>query len=277
MPNPSEFGITVSQQGIPVERAADSQKVLDSDWKFLDVVLEEHVEAGYSAFDTTAVYKVLSVKKHGLGHPPAFLWQLNRVSTALFGETPSFEIVADDENLYVGALLSTNLLNTPFFVDLDVTFFSPDFTKEFTAPVQQAVPFRKSEQSDYGLETLLPEAIGRGIQSTRVEDFGMTSQAKALGIQKHGIVQASGGVISITHNFGAPPFFMLAKYYPEGQRIGAFGYPFGQKPMVSGINIAEGTGRVTKDILVLGGAQYALQDTDKYAYILLKEPLSTAL
>ena len=42
------YGVQISQQGIDVSRAADYQKVLDSNWKFLDIAVEKDVDATYN-------------------------------------------------------------------------------------------------------------------------------------------------------------------------------------------------------------------------------------
>lgn len=72
-------GIQVTQRGIPVEKASDYQKVLDSRWRFMEVALEVDTTITVPAMATPAynTYQRVNIAKHNLtnqGRPfvPAF-------------------------------------------------------------------------------------------------------------------------------------------------------------------------------------------------------------
>ena len=49
-------GIMISQEGVPVERAADYQKVLDSRWRFMEVAQEIDIKVDIPAAPSAGLW-----------------------------------------------------------------------------------------------------------------------------------------------------------------------------------------------------------------------------
>ena len=68
----ARYGVQISQQGVSIERAADYQKVLDSNWKFLDIAFEVDIDVKIGMGARPNGYYLVELFNHGLGYIPAF-------------------------------------------------------------------------------------------------------------------------------------------------------------------------------------------------------------
>ena len=131
----SKSGIQISQEGIPLRRAADYQKILDDRWPFLDIAVEQEFILSKSSFPSATGFWVERVLEHNLGYLPAFTYRNLSYSDNLGGSSSSVEIVATKTAIYVRDLWISGTPMTRLDMSGFLRVFACDITKEFEAPI----------------------------------------------------------------------------------------------------------------------------------------------
>lgn len=270
------YGLQISQEGIPINRAADYQKVLDDRWPFLDIVIERDIDVTKADWPAASGYWTVEVLRHDLGYLPAFKF---REYTNLLSSTYSDKvIIATKTSIYIRGLFILGDPTTAIRIQGKLRVFACPVAEEFSAPINHYEPRPKKDAYDYGVKIL---KHGSRIRSKDASDFSLNTDAKALSIQQTGVVMPDvDGHLIITHNMGYPPTFMIA--YLERYSAWSSGYanPLPEQDCIHPLNNRTEYGstiaksNVTTATLDLAGAQAAL--TRSHAYLIIKDPVEVA-
>lgn len=183
----ARYGIAISQQGIPVKRAADYQKVLDDRWPFLDIVHEVEVPVEVRLVASTGnFYWAVEVFAHNLGFLPAFTCRvMTGTTTSDFSQNISF--VATKTGIYAyGFYISGD--TTSFNFKLFLRVYSRDVTQEFEYATEVPDPLAKRDSRKYGARILKDGVSPAKFTGDEMSDFSLHNNAKVLAIQQTGVL-----------------------------------------------------------------------------------------
>lgn len=247
-------GIEISQEGIDLSQAQDSQKVLDSRFRYYDIAQESMVTLPTLANNgsTQIIYS------HNMGFLPAFdvfdtvLQSYISVSSTLLGGS--------------GLLSSTSQIYFKGFYNdagwsghkVLIRVYNVPITDTFVAPIEQTLPSKTSTNTQEGIK------IVRGtsdIHDQELSKFALNSTGKSMSIQRTGTGFSNSGTsfhLVIEHDLGHPPTFLLASMDTAGQWVGAV-----DPSTTLGLATADGVN------LTFRGVQSALVGT--FAYIIFKD------
>lgn len=245
-------GIVVTQQGIDISQALDSQEVLDSRFRYFDILKEVTVILPTIKNDgsTQVIYE------HDAGFLPAF-----DVYDTVLGA-----YVSAANTLGAGLVSSTTQIYfTGFFNDLGwsnhkvlIRVYNVPITDNFQAPIEKTLPAKASAPSKYGVE------VARGttdMADGELSKFALNTKSKALAIQKSGTTQANSGTnfhAIIEHDLGHPPMFLFTYADPAGQWVSTI-----DPSLIPAFATADGVN------INFRGAQNILNGT--FAFIIFKE------
>jgi hypothetical protein len=270
-------GIRVSQQGIPVTKAADYQKTMDERWPVVEFAFQGIIDGTFSdtmpgvfknSFGT--VYDI-PIFHHGLGFVPGY--QLFTVGASFInsGSPLGGTVYADDQDVYIQ--IFPPVTNGP--VNFSFKFFLQMYTRNlaetFAAPVDIVVPAQVSGVSEYGLK--ITKVTGaRAMNSKNKTDYSLDTNAKSLAYQAHGVqaAEASGtfaGSLIIPHRLGYPPTYFIAPLAP----LATLNSPNSGKTVSRRLFPGYGIAFADSVNIRIRGAQAGL--AGNYLYLLLKEPV----
>ncbi len=248
-------GITISQEGIDVDRALDSQKVLDSGWRYFETAFEVEVSVGQLNFDVVKLFE------HKLGFVPAFdCWNITLGVYVLADDFGGLR--ANKDTIYFDGQDVSNIdhSNCKFLLRV----YNVPILEEYEAPIVGTLPVGGSVSSSMGIKIV---ALTGSIDHQELSEFTLNTRGKALSIQKTGVAVANAGTSNlavITHNIGNPPTYLAAFTDATRTWVGAINPDF--VPVKS---IADGK------TLTFSGAQSPLDG--QFAYIIFKELADFAL
>jgi hypothetical protein len=273
----TRVGLQFSQEGIPLNRAADYQKVLDDQWPFLDIAFEHEFTLTKLDFPTSNGYWVQEILSHDLGYIPAFTYREISFedNLGIFEDPP--DIIATDTKIYARGFWNSGIPQTYIIMRGLVRVFACDITKEFTSPIDKITPRVRSSAQKYGVKILNPNAINAKISDTELSHFSMNTNGKALSIQQTGtkVAGAPNYNLQIDHNLGYPPTYFIAQYYLPSEWVSIYPNPTGEKNIIRPLNgQLIGISTSTNQRLTVTGAQSAL--TGNFAYLILKDPAEVA-
>lgn len=205
-------GVAVTQSGVPISQAIDSQKVLDSRWKFYEMAFEGFVSSGTIQFG-----KRLDLYEHNLGFIPAFDCYDTNLGAYVIGDN-SGGIRADNRFIYFEGQNANNIDYSSHKLLLRI--YNVPIIEEYTAPISQTLPVKSSTKTTQGVKVRQSTADFREQELSR---FAMNTQSKTLSVQKTGLVTANSGtnfLAIIQHDLGYPPTF-LAAYADFGRQWAA--------------------------------------------------------
>lgn len=243
-------GITVSQVGIDVSQALDSQKVLDSRWKYFEVIHEKLLSTG-----TIPAFGVATdLFEHKLGFVPAFDCYDITLGAYVIGDSGGLR--GNKDKIYFQGQPANNTDYSNHKVLLRI--YNVPITEEYTAPIENTLPVKSNTVSKYGIKiTPTPGSMNH----LELSEFTLNTQSKALSIQKTGTSVANSGtgnLIVIRHDIGNPPTFLAAQCDTQLQWVNALNPDF--IPVVSSAD---------NSTLTFRGAQALLSGT--FAYAIFKE------
>lgn len=244
-------GIVISQQGIDISQALDAQKVIDSRFRYYDI-LDEVVLTLPTLDGITGTRQ--TIYQHNAGFLPAF-----DIYDTVNGD------YIESGNSIGGLVSSTSeIYFYGFYTDtwsghkVIIRVYNVPITEEYQAPIQQTLPSKGSIPSKEGIK------VSRGttdMAETELSKFAMDTASKSLAIQRTGMGIANSGTnnrLVIAHNLGHPPLFLLAKADVAGQWVGSVDPNF-----IDSIGSADAVN------MTFRGAQAAMSGT--FAYIIFKE------
>jgi hypothetical protein len=245
-------GVLVTQEGVDVADALDSQKVLDTRWKSFEI-LKEYVFTMPALVQSSGIQEIYT---HGLGFLPAFdIYDTVLGSYVLGGFADGTGCVSDTGRIYFKGFYNDDGWSGHKCV---LRIFNLDPTQEYTAPIVKTLPQKGSTKQSHGIKILRDTS---DIVEDELSKFALNTKSKALQIQKTGLTTANSGTnfrAVIQHNLGYPPTYMATWADINRQWIAAINPDF--VPVI---------GRADGATIEFGGAQSALTGT--FTYIIFKE------
>lgn len=219
MSGSDDFGITASQEGVPVNRAADYQKVLDSRWRFMEVemeipfniVLPQVVNAGAFYNEDTPILQ------HSLGFLPPF--EVKNTNTPPDSYSGFTSFYSDTRVIYIRRQIVGSSTTNAVSITGILRVYNLPILEEFTTNVdlpspsagtKQSLGFRAVDGSVPHLGPFDQSSVGYSIDTTK----------KILSIHKHGLayinpwvsrsanvtaIDTSTEILTLTNRAGADP------------------------------------------------------------------------
>lgn len=275
-------GISISQSGVPVDRAADYQKTIDSRWKFLEVEKEGYVDIEIPAIaaggSTTLQFsqRVL-VKAHDLGYFPLFQASATVIKgTPLNAQSPGDPVIpakiyADEKNVYLFPSYQASDGQAAVTVRVRYRVFAVDLLEEYEAPGLSPVGSNGSA-STIGIKFLDGTGDAR-IDQDSLTGFSADSTKKTLSIHKITAKNVTATDNMIPHNVGYPPSYMIAQAPQTFFSIYAptFTIPW-RDTLFCGPEF-DPIARVTADLSIIKfvGVQSVFQGY--YSFVIIKDPM----
>jgi len=272
----TEYGITISGSGVPIERASDYQRILDSRWKTASIVMS--VRFAVDNFQTLPTFtKVLD---HNLGYIPAFEAPFFNTTYEVQGSLAStYLFVADNTSIwFVNESPGTSdAYKIDGYINVYDINMEVDFESEPTGLV--AAPKR----GNIGVKI-----VGNGKYSARNANdsdplgFSLSTDAKGIGIARIATLNSRGGVPFtipsrgiIKHGLPYPPLVKLVNTDPYLDNFLVTKKP----PSTTGkfygpLRLLGATGvRVETGQLVV---ETSYVDNDTYRYVMFRDPVEIA-
>lgn len=274
------YGIQVSQQGIPVERAADYQMVLDSNWKFLDVAYDMSVDMLINITGPTNGFYVIPIFQHSLGYLPAFEFMVSSLtadgsnSKVLFSDVRQVlqNIRADSKNVFASFVYVGNPISIRLVGRLRV--FALDILTEYQAPTVTPLGAAEPRGSRYGAKFLDLNKGNGDIEDETMYPFTLNTRGKQISIHKHGTKYAASSVLTLQHDVGYPPTFMLAKIEEKSAWQSIYPYPYAEDTIIGSMTSSYFTALVDPVNIEFRGVQSSI--VGRFGYIILKDPAEIA-
>lgn len=195
-------GIQVSQRGIPVDRAADYQKVLDSRWKFMEVAMEVDTTIVIPQAPVLAVngFQRVNIVKHGLTNQgkkfvPAFhgSWLPDpslplESGTNQYDVYPQAALYMDDQYLYfhrtnfAGGNISGNPLPA-ITIKVKAKIYNLDILTEYLA-IQEIPTGSGKAPTDVGMTALDGSNSKATVGGTNPDGYSIDTRKKILSIHR---------------------------------------------------------------------------------------------
>lgn len=272
-----KYGVKVSQQGIDISRAADYQKVLDSDWKFLDIYDEIDVDITFDFSTQPTGFYLLPLYIHSLNYVAGFEFfpSTQSKTTAGFMTMDKNTILqylrGDKRGIYF--LINPSLTAGRLVGKLRV--FTINILEEYTAPTVYKFTTAVQPPGRYGAKFIDKHQGVGNIDSEDMEPFTLNTRGKQISIHKHGLVMANGTVV-VKHDIGYPPSYLICKVDSAAEWSSFYARPNYDSdlvagPLLSSFYLAQ---QLDKDTLSFRGVQVTL--SGYYAFVILKDPMEIA-
>lgn len=273
-----KYGVQISQQGVPLERAADYQKVLDSNWKFLDILEEIPIDFTTPAFSGSNGYRQFKLYEHGLGFLAAYEFIPSSLSGGNTSVSPrgKFDIMddlaSDDKAIYYVPFYLSSDPSTPVRVKGMLRVYTINMMEEYTAPSYSLASTTPTEVARYGAKFIDFNRGNARIDDASVYPFTLNTRAKQISIHKCGSQSVLNDVLTIDHKVGYPPTYLLARINDDATWSNN---PFGVGVKTTGTLLSTGIrSKATNNDIVFRGQQNVLAGT--FGYIILKDPAEIA-
>lgn len=261
-------GLTISQQGIDVDDALDSQKVLDTRWRYFEIYKELEISLGTVTSGTTYV-----VFEHGLGFVP-FFDMYDIAGDVYIAPVTQFGGPGIKDWTFTGGLVATTTQIafvgtwTGSFSNKKVILriYNVNAAEEYEAPLVTANPYQAGKKPAYGMK-ITQKPDDDMMRNPELSNFTLNTEGKTLSIQKIGTVAAdtnTGFLAKIDHKMGNLPIFMAAYMRLDKSMISALNPSF--VPFLS---------KTTPTSLTFRGAQASL--IANISYVIFKELAETAI
>lgn len=275
------YGVQISQQGIDINQASDYQKVLDSNWKFLDILDEVDIDITVTPSGIPNGFVATPIYRHNLGYLTGFEFRPNSLCKGL-NTTLVYQynglVKADTKNIYL-TFVYTGTQSIRLVGKLRV--YNINITEEYQAPNIPETTSTISPTSRYGAKFI---DLNRGVSDIEDESmfpFTMNTRGKQLSIHKHGTVSPANGssmVLPVTHNIGYPPSYMIAQINNKSDWASStiYPYPYGDEPaIINALSQSYLVAMLSNTDITFRAVQTAF--TTKHAYLILKDPAGISL
>lgn len=179
-------GVVFTQQGVPVARSSDYQKVIDSRWQFMEVEAELDINTvlpATPAIDSSRrYYEKTVILRHTLGFLPAF------ESTIAFNGDPIFnqvQIFADENTVFLRRLITSNA-NPQQTVTGFLRVYNLNILKEYAAPTE-IVSGASAPKTGFGMKFIDGKVPNITPADDNIQGFSVDTTKKILSIHKHGL------------------------------------------------------------------------------------------
>lgn len=177
----NDSGVVFTQDGVPVQGAADYQKVLDTRWRFMEVEMEQQVRFSLPA--VTAVtfanryFEKTLLLRHGLGFIPLF-------ETDLDAEALGATVWADEDKVFIRRLVSTSNLSAVAQTLARIRVYNLPILESYEAP-KQFIAGSSSPEASVGMQ-FLEESGGVDLGDVSSTGFSVDTRKKILSVHRHG-------------------------------------------------------------------------------------------
>ena len=179
----AEYGIQISQEGVPLQRAADYQKVLDDKWPFIDILFEGEFKISKANWPATTSWWVYEIAEHNRGYLPGFTYR--EIGTNLI--TGNTQMIATTDKIYLRGLWATGDPTTPLEIRIYLRVFALDITREYEYKGDKPEAKVRMSARKYGAKVLDPRAPTANMSNKEMSDYSLNTNAKALAIHKTGV------------------------------------------------------------------------------------------
>lgn len=185
----SEYGISISQDGVPVKTAADYQKVLDSRWKFLEVLLERTytINLPFRAARVSGVVAIDTlVTNHGLDDFPAY--EAAMVVTGMGPFDVGYpEVIADKSSIYLRQIHSPNDIAAAT-VTLTLRVYNLAILQDYLAP-KELTTLESGPESDIGFRSLDGTVPNLGPSDQSSVGYSIDTKKKIISVHRTGQIE----------------------------------------------------------------------------------------
>lgn len=264
------YGVQISQQGIDVTRAADYQKVLDSNWKFLDISLDIPIDKTITISGTGI--RLFEIASHALGYVPGFEFMPSALSISPvytdYAGVHEF-IKADNQKVYA----EISFPGTYRIVGR-LRVFTLNIMDEYAAPSLGNNSLSPAASSRYGAKFL---DLNKGMGDIDDEDmipFTLNTRGKQMSIHKHGTQVANevNGTLNIRHDVGYPPTYLICRVIEKSTVT--YVWPYTVERVSGGLVSSFFSAKADPTNIEFRGAQSGL--FGRYGYVILKDPAEIA-
>lgn len=179
-----KYGIQISQEGIPLERAADYQKVLDDKWPFIDIVIDRDITISKTDWPAVTAEWIYEIAEHNLGRTPPFTYR--ELGTNVIN-TNQYKMLATKDKIYLVGRWYTGDPTTPLNIRISLRVFSFDITEEKSYSGEHGTARVRTSARKYGAKVLSPKNVTTNFSSQEMSDYSLNSNAKALSLYKTGV------------------------------------------------------------------------------------------
>lgn len=272
-------GVQISQQGIDISQASDYQKVLDSNWKFLDILDEVDIDITVAPSGIPNGFVATPIYRHNLGYLTGYEFRPSSKSSGLSltdKELYNQYILGDTKNIYF-TFVYTGTQSARLVGRLRV--YNINIAEEYQAPNIPSTTSSVSPTSRYGAKFV---DLNRGVSDIDDESmlpFTLNTRGKQLSIHKHGAVTPATTTslsLEVPHNVGYPPSYLIAKIKNKKDWDSVYAYPYGdEQETISGLTQTYYLAKPSATSVIFRSPLSAF--TEKHAYIILKDPAEIAL
>jgi len=217
----TKFGVAIAQSGTPIARASDYQRVIDTRWKTMSVVATQKIYIE-DAFVKDQTIKLLD---HNLGYLPAFEAPFyNTRFEVQSSQSGSYLFVADRTSIYL-ILTQGPGVGYEYTINGYITVYDLNMEEDYEGGDRGLLG--SVGRSDRGIKLIgNGQYAARDVRDSDPIGFSVTTDAKAIGIDKVGTAQITGGVPFtvqgrgvIRHNLAYPPLVKVAIRYTPAQLL----------------------------------------------------------
>ena len=198
--------VKVSQNGYDADTCADNQLVFSSEWPLLKIAFTGEVTIQDPTVDN-------DIFTHNLNYYPAFMCfygvttdtsgNRNTNNSISIIDLNMFTIVTTNKLIWIAQPYMTGPIRVRYYI------YHQDLLKEKEYPIIKSSSTSSKLFNDYKLKV---SKDGKDINSTDPRDFSIHSDYRSPMIHKTGFGEGGGleGTdITITHNLGYEPFFLI--------------------------------------------------------------------
>lgn len=179
----ADYGIQISQEGVPLSRAADYQKVLDDKWPFIDILFEGEFKISKADWPAASSWWIYEVAQHNLGYLPGFTYK--EIGTSLIdGNT---QLIATTDKIYLRGLWISGDPTTPLEIRIYLRVFALDVTQEYSFKGEHPEARVRMSARKYGAKVIDPRNPTARMSNQEMSDFSLNTNSKALAVHKTGV------------------------------------------------------------------------------------------
>lgn len=239
-------GIVLSQEGIDVNNAPDYQRVLDTRWKYLEVVETLDVKMVVPAVPANSTV-VTKIRRNPMGYVPFFTDSAQRS----FGNASRAFVYADESDFYIkrqafAAGIDSATLN------FKINIFNLDAYEVYEAPNTRTTD--RSGRSNIGVQAMISRS-GITKNNASPTDYSINTKYKSLSVAKIGqatinsyVIHPGGSVASDSIHDGNDTIHINYSD-PYTQNPATWFMSSGNAVKYSNLGVNEGIGGLSNDLV----------------------------
>lgn len=213
----TDYGISITQSGVPIKLAPDYRKTIDSRWKFLEVEKESetNLELPYIAPDGSGAHAgflrfgtPVMIMQHKLGFFPLFEVSAKPSIADPTDNMDHYEIYADEVGIwFIPRYLSGDGQIVRSY-NIKYRVYNLNVTQEYKAPTATALG-SGSGASDIGAKFI--DDSGKSVSRAASTGFSMDTTKKTLSIHQITTRTINSGNPDVEHDVGYPPSYLIIR------------------------------------------------------------------